>query len=375
MLIIARIAFVGLALIYRFILRDSFHRFGRDAVESDGLKYFVNRGKSKLNGAVVDSDVIFEVQELPVFRITQESCCTRLLKILRLTIELQTGNEELDKRFYIMSDHRGFLNYLKNHKVLQKKIFQTSKGVGWTQMTSDGAGHLIFHFTNEASPSHVEALKPIMNEMFQLKLVSEADPYFWRYILLEVVVFTIAAYAAGAYLSFIGDTGTSLLKPYSLVFSGFVCGLALFIAMIFLSALFLRGSSRLPLLFVDFGVVLIISFVIAGPQLILDMNRWLDKSPPQFTEAVIVDNYYRSSGGGTRRNNLYYVNVVYRENPFDLPETLTLSGWDYGKFKKGQGVRFTIHEGFFGAKYIADREIIKAPFEVPIIEGETPPGL
>ena len=196
----------------------------------------------------------------------------------------------------------------------------------------------------------IKEFQQILDQIVVIK--REDDPFIFSILVFEVFYYAVNFYATSIYISHSIDNGQYLLDSWDLALRGVYYGFCLLLFWIITSFLVLRKSSRAPVYLGEVFFGMILSLLIGGGQMMIDLNQVLDKSTPTFENALVVDKYKTTTTGKNRRT-YYYLNLQFKKNDYGIPETLSVSFDNYYNFHQGSGIEFTIRQGYFHAAYIS----------------------
>lgn len=318
---------------------------------SDGTHYiFVTRKRNKKEYV---NEVIVKTKASFFFKISKETKILKFLKKIGFDGEIQTGDQGFDEKFFIASDNLSVQSSLKNEGKLRNLIYDLEL-CGLKEVLSDGNGHIRF-ISDEVTLDKEEYLRrcldvsKIIDEVIPSK--REVDKFVRKIIFLEFILYGLLGYALGSYLHFKIDDGQIHLDPFNLLIKGVFLGLILiFFGSLIIYALF-RKSSRASLIISEYTIFYLISSIVAGPQMIFDLNQALDRSRPVIIESFVERKFSRTTGSRKNRSTAYYVKLRFLTNPFQMENTLRVSPMEYFSIIEKGGLDFFIKKGFFNSPY------------------------
>ena len=303
----------------------------------------------------------------------RETSFDQFLKNYGFATEFQTHDPLFDGAIYIAGDHPSLISLLRSNPSLRDAVFKTVANTGvksGAKITWDGS-HLTITSTSvtEIPRAWIEAIDVIANELSQLPKaldIFRADPFFKRVLLMESAAWALAGYGLGAFIGFALKHSDTYLDPTPPFRMGLTLGFGFAFIFGISSLWFLRGSSRGPQLLADVALTILVSGVIAGPQLICDINETLDfsRQTPVVTRVVSKDVV---QSGGRRRNTRYYlgvesqmVNLKYRTTV--IPNRIEVERSFFEEVEQTRQIEITVREGAFGFPWIQKRKVLPISF-------------
>ncbi len=286
-------------------------------------------------------------------KILRENFWHRFCKKIGLGVEFQTQDADFDKNYYIEADQKFVQTFIQSNAEVKKLITKILvKGVSSLQFT--GRGGLKIKIGKVVPSSLFEEILELKKLIESLTdSYREKDSYLQSAYFLELVVLALGAYGISSTITLQFDRGQTHLDPFGLFGPGLIFGFLIILLWILLCSLFLKRSSRAPVLLLESLGYLILTLFGAGPQLMFDLNQLLDS-----TDAIEVlakvnrveERVIRKRKGS---NTIYLIHLQIPHNKFNIPERLEVNSMDLGQFNEGQGVSISIKQGFFDSPYIA----------------------
>lgn len=152
-----------------------------------------------------------------------------------------------------------------------------------------------------------------------------ADPFLWKALLIEGVVWAMLGYAIGAFAEVVLHGEDVHLRPDDVLLTGLAVAAVALIALVGVTWLVLRGSSRGHRVLIESAVVLALGLPVTSIQVVGDTNRQLDHGPAVTVTATVERCEVRVHRG--KRNSKSYTYHVWLDghpNPdrFDLPSQI-----------------------------------------------------
>jgi hypothetical protein len=302
------------------------------------------------------------------FEVSAESRFDRVFKKLGIVAELQTGDPDFDRRFYINTNSVRFCRaYFANGDVRQ-----TVRGIadlGYTAITLKGS-------TLEAvcSPFAVGAARPegFVDEAVRGLGALAADmPQEWyepralgmpRWKIARAGVFAAAglSLAGGFGLLLWGTMAYRPLDGGALTLCSLRYSVAALAVFVVAAVRLLRGrSSSHKELLVSVGIA-VLGFPLSGVGGLMVLNGYTDDSPPVRHEAPVLDKHYTRN----RNSTAYYVHLG-SWRPGHSREKIKVSGEIYRRVRAGRSVmQVTTHAGRYDFEWVDAYRIV----------GEVSPG-
>lgn len=293
--------------------------------------------------------------EAPIwFRLHRETGRDRWFKRLGLATEIETGDPDFDTFVYVACDHPRFGRLLEGSKEARSLIsellwagitrIEYSGGVLWCSMKRKPSTHeqsLVARLGKALAP-----LRDDSSSRFE-------DPFLRKALVVEGVVWSIAAYAASSLIVTL-SLPEIYLTDASYLLPGLSIAAGLFALLLAGVWVFLRGSSRAHRLIIESAVVLALGLPVAGVQIFDDLNRGLDSSEVKIettrTECQRRVATSRSRRGGSRTTITHWLHVsgsgegITLPSPVRFPETCEYA-------PRGTPVTFAIGRGALGGPW------------------------
>ena len=359
-----------------FILRflDLFGRKGRFGLSFEGRPYGVQVNQIKRRGRAAHSTSI-EV-DIPlstdfIFKLTPEKGVDALAKLFGIAQEVQTGDAQFDEAVYVASDSPELHRILQTRPNFRAAICQLL-AAGYDSIVSRGEVlRLRNRFILEPSPEHLSAGFLIAEELqaanYQLRL-QERDPFIIRPLIVESIVWSIAAYAVSSLIEFV--VWVRYIDLSQLIMPGILATVAAFCILMLLSILIMKGSSRSHRVLVEAAVVLAFSLPVLGFIAVSDANIGLDTSEPVAVSMQIQDKevierrtrkytFRRSRTSRAYQLTFYPVGDISGISP---PTKIQVTKDEYDRAYIGGSVHLVIRGGWLGFPWIQQTDVVgRAP--------------
>ncbi|HYE30737.1 MAG TPA: hypothetical protein VEH27_04870 [Methylomirabilota bacterium] len=266
---------------------------GRYEIENVPIEVKVQSRKNKLPNITLRTPLKSPV----LFKITPEGGTDGVMKALGLATEFQTGDAKFDESAYIASDHPFLKHVLTNNPEIREQIHR-ALGYGFTSIVANGVA-LEMRLPDTSEERAMEHGRTIAKLTKALGAALEnapsrlADPFLWRALVVEGIVWSIFGYALAAVPDLFFNRAPVHLASGPLTMTGLKLaglGLMFLLAMIVLT---MRGSSRGHRIIVESFLVLLIALPAAGVQAASDINRGLDRAPSEQYQFVIEETEER----------------------------------------------------------------------------------
>jgi hypothetical protein len=251
----------------------------------DGVPYFetIHRNKQAITGFTIGME-----RASPTWiRLHAESRIDRLCKRVGIANELQTGDTRFDDTIYITCDHPHVHDVLRESKELRDAIL-AAFDAGYRWIRFDGVTvRMQRHVRSEPSPQDRKLLTDVWRAAATLAGEPPsrlADPFLWKALVVEGVIWGILGYAIGAFIESRVHHEDYHLWHAQVVKTGLVVAVVSFLLLVGVIALWMRGSSRGHRVIVESAIVLLLGLPITAIQLVGDTNRALDSAPALHAE-------------------------------------------------------------------------------------------
>ncbi len=370
MWILFRLVMTVITVGYRFY-GMGFLRSGFQSYPGDLSIKVVNKPPSK-NGQR-KSVVFLRVRSGVFFRLVKENIWLSYLKAAGFDREVQVGVKEFDEVFYIATENAGIIQKLRVDAGFRDVLLKLN-AAGYEKIIVDGFGHVKL----EKPSDHTYETDEFFAQLSSLKRGVEsierssflAEPFVLKVLILELICFAISGYALASYISLKIEGGQIHLDLRDLITKGLLMGLVLIATWYFFVWLFLRRSSRLPLILYDFSIPVCLTALVSGFQLFSDLNRSLDVTPISVVQAVLVEKYSEVVGSGRSRRTVYYLHIRFKDNMGLIPSRLDVSSWTYNDLTEGEGVEFRVRQGYFQSPYIEDIKPVPLSWKISSNNGD-----
>jgi hypothetical protein len=294
-------------------------------------------------------------------RMHAESSVDRFFKWLGVANEVQTGDEAFDDLVYVTCDHPYVQALLTESPDLRDAI---------RQVFEEGYKRVVFNGSMVSIERDAD-YRPQTRDFQHLKRIHEAsarledelpsrfaDPFLWKALLVEGVIWGIGGYAIGAVVEMFFNKMDLHVSHQAVVMLGIkVAGVA-FLVLLGLIVLGMRGSSRGHRVIVESALVLLIALPASAIQLVGDTNRGLDDKPPTVVERTANQCEMREHRG--RRNRRSYSYHLWLEPTAEgprLPQSIEIARELCAATVPGATVLITLGPGRWGIPWYKQLEI------------------
>jgi hypothetical protein len=300
------------------------------------------------------------------FTVGPESSFDRLFKKLGIAVEVQTGDPDFDRRFYINTNTVGFCRtYFAKGDV--REAMRRIADLSYATVSLDGS-------TLEAvcSPFAAGKARPdgFVDEAVRALGALAADiPQAWyepralgmpRWKLTRAGIFVVAGLsAAGGFGLFLW--GTMAYPPLDQLAAG-LFSLRYSVAALVLFAIFavllLRGRSSSHKELLASVSIALLGFPLSGAGGLMVLNGYRDDSPPVPHQAQVVDKHYTRSRNSTN----YYVHLPSWRAGHSR-EQIKVSSRVYQRVRPGRSVmQVTTRAGRYGFEWVDGYRLVgRAP--------------
>lgn len=248
------------------------------------------------------------------FEIVRETWSLKLFKALGITNEIQTGDREFDRKYYIISDDPLFASayFMDVAKInAASEIF----GLGFTEIKFGGGqfecGWKNYKLKKEADFSFVESAVPHLSGL--TKGIPD-QPSFGDYApshkssnsVHPIVMISIVLFLVGGAALMIGIIkyqpldNALYMAIYTLKYS-----MSAYFVYVFLSTMIIRGRSSSYKDFITIVIASLIAFPIAGWGFTAFANGYFDESPSAYHSVLVMKKNITHSKDG-RHYKVYF---------------------------------------------------------------------
>ncbi|MEJ7600340.1 MAG: hypothetical protein WKG01_20690 [Kofleriaceae bacterium] len=215
-------------------------------------------------------------------RLHAESAIDRICKWLGISNELQTGDTRFDTMVYVTCDHPHVHALLRDSLPLRAAILAAfDDNYQWIRFDGQSV-QMRRNATTEPKRRDLALLKAVADASEGLEADPPprlADPFLWKALVVEGVIWSLLGYAIGAFIESRVHTEDYHLWHGQVVKAGMIVAVAAFAILLGIIALWMRGSSRGHRVIVESAIVLVLGLPISAIQLVGDTNRALDGEP------------------------------------------------------------------------------------------------
>lgn len=356
MWILVRLALAAAAFLVR---QKKGPRAGAASGHHDGMPYFVRLSRTK---AKIRRFSIGAALRTPWFRLTPEGGLDRFFKTAGIACEAESGDPEFDQRVYVAGDHPAIHELLRRSGEARAAI-QEAFAAGFSTVHGDGVSLWLDHPDGrEPRPDELQLLARLRAALVELEshpMIGLRDPFLWKTIAIEGVLWSIAAYAAGGVIEAVANKEDYHLHRAPLIGYGLLVAL-LFFALVFSAVLlFLWGSSRGHRLVIESAILLALSLPVLGVQAVSDVNRGFDRAEPSVVTRTIARAEHRRS----RRSSSYYIYLAPApagQGPA-LPDRIRVARATYARASAGRLAEVHVAPGFLGLPWYREILILRGP--------------
>lgn len=283
------------------------------------------------------------------FAITRETHWDWYFKRIGFSQEFQTGDHTFDERIYIASDHPLFCDALRDNFDL-RRLIDGLLAAGFDRIWSNGRMLYAATKTLEA-PSWLFHLDQIRIELAAAAARTPSrvsDPFVWRALVVESIVWGMAGYAAPAALACIKGLFEHLESGLLLVY-GAACAVAVALALRAFIVWFLKRSSRSHRILVESALLLILSTPVIGLQLVANINASGAVSSPIVVRCLVTSHWSEESVGKHNRVTYSrYMTIERIDGEVSLPHTIDISLAVFRTLNDGIEIPIELERGRLG---------------------------
>ncbi|MEN9845484.1 MAG: hypothetical protein RIS36_631 [Pseudomonadota bacterium] len=349
MWITARLIIATVACLYRLLFRHVPKSF---PLTHNGVAYSVSSPpvhKSKLPAQLetpVDSRFICAL--------SRETSFDRWATRLGFGDELQVRDTNFDDAVFILGDHPLTVEYLSSSTDLRNRIRalipQSVSSIAITGKT------LRFVVQPGVDPNGLlDDLVMMRTALEQIQHTAKSrftDPHYTKALILQAFIMGVAAYGLMGFAEVTLKNEAHHLNDPSIAMAGIWVSIGIATALVTLTWILLRHSSRAPRLMVENGAILLLSLPVLGHVVISDINRGMDRSLPAVVTSRLVSKHTEVHRGRRSSHTLYYFevkhDVVTSPFQFEVPRLISVSQDVYQQLEQGDAIQLTIAQGFLG---------------------------
>jgi hypothetical protein len=339
------------------LMRFYWRKTGVDGERAtDGLAWVYRQTKNKKRVVSTEFGMTFAH---PLFlRLSREGAVDRFFKSTGLAREFQAGERAFDDAVYVGCDHPAIEPLLQEDEETRAAILELFRRDARSIYT-DGA-HLWVRRSGDTLPTSPElallekiraGLEAIPPESFQ----SLRDNFFWRALLLESIVWSIAGYGIPAIFEYLFRAEPLYFDWGPVIRLGLLAAVGIFLGLALLTWILLRGSSRAPRVFIACLVLLVVGVPFSSIEAISDANVILDHSPAEQISATVTRKFTTRNNGGRTRHTQYHLGLQAGENSLTaLPAEIAVSRALFLSAAKGGRVTISVGPGALNFPWVQE---------------------
>ena len=300
------------------------------------------------------------------FRVRSERLHDRFFKWLGVTTEIQTRDQEFDRKLYVESDARAVAILLRRNPKLRAalvNIFAYAKTWRMRKMRLRCANERIWlefapKDANDLFPAKTY-LAPLLQtiasglECVDLPAEYRRDRFVWR--AAAALAFSTGTLALGVFgltRSIVGRT--DILEPKLLFLACLVPALVLTAVIAFALLAWLIASSRAHTVVLEFVLVGGLGLVSGTYALAREANMELDYQPAVSHELTHVRTEHRVTKGrrGRRHDHYYFYCADWRKGHEAAWLELEISSSTYQSLQSGRSATIYVRPGLFGFDWV-----------------------
>lgn len=322
----------------------------------NGTPYYLELNHNK-EGDITGFQLGMPLPTQSLFKFEMEGLFDGLCKSLGISTEYQTGDVDFDKKVYLACDHPVLLQQLAASfqsreliiELLGRRMFQriwSDGSILWTSTASD----------KEPSEQVIQQMQQLAATLLPVcqAAASQKTPFFWRFLWLEALVWSLFGYAASVLLENRFSHHDYHLDYTDIVQYGLITAAILLVMLMLVISLTLRKSSRGHTILAESFFVLLLALPLCGMQLVSDVNRYFDKAEAQ-QSVTLISSAYSKSQKGRKKNWLQPLTTYHlqlQEPPMlfnrQVPADIEVAYDLYKSAAKGKQLLLRIKPGFLG---------------------------
>lgn len=337
-----------------------FARIGLSRGEVNGCSYFIKIKKTK--HSIINTSIGIDFKCNAIFKITKEGHWDRLFKKLLIVEEVQTGDVEFDKKFYIASDAPAFKMAIKHDPKIREVIHELF-GNSCQHIFCDGYT-LWCTFPGDERDNFdlLQKCVAIKERFVEVKRICSSirnDPFAIKVLIIEAIIYSASAYAWTGFAEWQFFREDVHLSPFLVMRFGLIAGTLITLVFIAAILVILQKSSRAHRVIIESAVVLGLSIPVAGIQIVSDLNTNFDKRQPLRVEAKVARLYEQEHRGrrGTRYHTYHLdIDPMSEQTEIELPRHIEISRNKYNQLLNTQTVTLTIGKGYLNYPWYKEIE-------------------
>lgn len=287
------------------------------------------------------------------FTLMPERWFDRILAAVGLAHEFQTGDLRFDEAVYIGCDEKQLQRWLALKAPSRSAIHSLISNFNATKIYSTGGNLLVdFDIDYRADGQRIDVVMALTDSLQPLaeQRTSRTRPFFWRMLLCEVLVWSIAAYAIGGFLDGFFDNSDYLQKMPVVYFAMKIAAFGYLLTWLLLWLL-LGRSSQARVVLVEAAIVMLLALPFASYIGSMEFNQSLTTATPEVVQASVVDKYRSSS----RRSRHYTLVLHSAQTAYGLPVDIRhrVSAADYDHANVSDLYQLEVQPGRLGFAYVA----------------------
>lgn len=263
-------------------------------------------------------------------RFHRESAADRAFKAMGIANEIQTGDRDFDERVYVTCDHPHVATVLSGSQELRAAILDLFDA-GYQKIYFDGSYVRVSRAAEDAPTDRdLRLLHTLWTAAWKLEDAPPSrlsDRFFWKALIVEGVIWSIAGYAIGALFEHFWVHEDMHVDRGAVLRLGVIVAAIAFGVLLLVIALWLRGSSRGHRVIVESALVLLLSLPVTGVQVVSDTNRSFDDAPPAISERTFSQCERREHRSRRRRRSSYTYHLLLdpTEDSSTLPASIEVT--------------------------------------------------
>jgi hypothetical protein len=338
--------------------------------EFEGLEYFekVHSSKKKTLGFDLGADLTTPTW----ITLHPESPIDRVFKGLGIANEVQTGDAAFDEKVYVTCDHPHVWQVLRATTALREVILHAFSN-GYSRIHFDGT--VVIMGKRSDRSAGIEDLRLLQRLVKASAPLSGAmpsrwsDPFLWRALAIEAVVWGVAGYAIGGFIQFVTQARPIHVAAGSVVSLGLQVAVLALLLLLGAIVLWMRGSSRGHRVIVESAIVLALTLPIAGIHAVADTNLGLDEATPVKHVRALEGCEVREHRG--RRGRRWYSYTLKMVQPpgqaaGDVPDTLRVEKPVCDAAHSGATVEIAVSPGRWGIPWYRSIRVGDVTWNAPL---------
>ena len=350
MWITARLIIALLACLYRLLFQHVSKSF---PLTHNGVPYSLYSPTAQ--NARQPSKLETPVTSKFICTLSRETTFDRWAKRLGFGDELQVRDAEFDNAIFILGDHPLTAEYLSSSAEMRDRIRALiPQSVLSIHITGETLRFIVKPGVDPSSLLDDLVLIRSALEGIQYTAKSQfSDPHYTNALILQACIMGVVTYGLAAFAEMTIKHESYHLDDRSLLLAGIWVSIGVAAALVALTWVILRHSSRAVRLMVENAALLLMSLPVVGYEALSDINRGMDKSDSVVVTSQVVskhtESHRRRRGRSYTTYHFHLTPQTYTSPfPFTVPRRVNVTQAVYQQLNQGDPIELEIAEGYLG---------------------------